>query len=358
MDDRTTLLDIANYCDLSKSTVSRVLNGNAGNFRIATETVDRVLHTAKKLNYRPNRLARAINNRRTHLIGISFPKHPAGDVVKERKLAHDHRIMGVALSAITQHPLFEKEKYDLVFHGRYELSDDSLPENDMKEDLLDGMIYFTPSSKHLEFLKTLNENIPLVLLGDMQELRSSVICVDINNRKMAQKATEHLLSIGRKNIMVLVPELILSTYCIQDRLSGYRDALHAAGLKENPDLIRLVRNDEKVVSEFIMNCSSLEHVDAIFCLSDEIAKLCMDPLQERGFKIPEDIALMGFSGFDLFSEKANKLSTIKIPIHAMACRAVEHLLAVLENKTPYKPGFYEVPAELVIRESTVKPGQT
>ncbi len=158
--------------------------------------------------------------------------------------------------------------------------------------------------------------------------------------------------------MVLVPELILSTYCIQDRLSGYRDALHAAGLKENPDLIRLVRNDEKVVSEFIMNCSSLEHVDAIFCLSDEIAKLCMDPLQERGFKIPEDIALMGFSGFDLFSEKANKLSTIKIPIHAMACRAVEHLLAVLENKTPYKPGFYEVPAELVIRESTVKPGQT
>jgi len=357
MDDRTTLLDIATYCNLSKSTVSRVLNGNAGNFRIATETVEKVLHTAKKLNYRPNRLARAINNRRTHLIGISFPKHPADDVAKERKLANDHRIMGVALSAITQHPLFEEKKYDLVFHGRDELSDQSLSENDMKEDLLDGMIYFTPSSKHLEFLKTTNENIPLVILGDMQALHSSVICVDINNRKMAQKATEHLLSIGRKNIMVLVPELILSTYCIQDRLNGYRDALHAAGLKENPDLIRLVRNDEKIVSDFIHNSASLEQVDAIFCLSDDIAKLCLDPLQERGFNIPEDIAVMGFSGFDLFSEKANKLSTVRIPIHAMAYSATEHLLAVLENKTPYKPGFYEVPAELLIRESTVKSEQ-
>jgi len=66
---------------------------------------------------------------------------------------------------------------------------------------------------------------------------------------------------------------------------------------------------------------------------------------------------MGFSGFDLFSEKANKLSTVKIPIHAMAYSATELLLAVLEKKTPYKPGFYEVPPELLIRESTVNPGQ-
>ena len=83
--------------------------------------------------------------------------------------------------------------------------------------------------------------------------------------------------------------------------------------------------------------------------------LCIDPIRERGFRIPEDIAVMGFNGFDLFSDKAHILSTVKIPIYAMAQRATEHLLAVLENKRPYKPGFYEVPTELIIRESTVRP---
>ena len=350
MDDRTTLLDIATQCNLSKSTVSRVLNGNAGNFRISPATVEKVLRTAKKLNYRPNRLARAITNRRTHLIGLSFPKYAADDIVKERELAHNHRIMGIIFSAITQHPLFKN--YDLVFHSRCELSETPLTEDDMKQDLLDGIIYSTPSAKHLEFLKMVNENIPLVLLGDMQELHNSVICVDINNRKMAKKATEHLLSIGRKNILLLVPEADLSAYCIQDRIDGYHDALQAAGLKANPDLIHILRSDEKSVSGFILSSSTLDQVDAILCLTDYIAMFCMDPLQERGLRIPEDIALMGFDGIDLFSKKARGLSTVKTPFHAMAHSATEHLLAVLENKTPYKPGFYEVPTELLIREST------
>ena len=63
---------------------------------------------------------------------------------------------------------------------------------------------------------------------------------------------------------------------------------------------------------------------------------------------------MGFNGIDLFSEKASRLSTVKIPFHQMAYKATEKLLEVLEGQTPYTPGFYEVPAELVIRESTVK----
>ena len=350
METRTTLQDIAKQLNLSKSTVSRVLNGNAGNFRIAPSTVEKVLHTAKNLNYRPNRLARAINSRRTHLIGLSFPKYAADDTDKEVQFANNHRIMGVIFSAITQHPLFKN--YDLVFHSRCELSETPLAEDDMKQDLLDGIIYSTPSAKHLEFLKMVNENIPLVLLGDMQELHSSVICVDINNRKMAKKATEHLLSIGRKNIMLLIPEADLSAYCIQDRIDGYHDALQAAGLKENPDLTHILRSDEKSVSEFIMTHSSLDQVDAILCLTDYIAMFCMDSLREKGLRIPEDIALMGFDGIDLFSEKAKGLSTVKTPFHAMAHSATEHLLAVLENKVPYTPGFYEIPTELVIREST------
>ncbi|QHI70069.1 substrate-binding domain-containing protein [Tichowtungia aerotolerans] len=73
---------------------------------------------------------------------------------------------------------------------------------------------------------------------------------------------------------------------------------------------------------------------------------------------PEDIALMGFNGIDLFSEKAARLSTVKIPFYQMAYKATEKLLEVLEGQKPYTPGFYEVPAELVIRESTFRTNET
>ena len=245
------------------------------------------------------------------------------------------------------------KNYDLVLHNRDEHTDLPLDENEFQRDLLDGMIYSTPSFKHQEFFKTITKDIPLVLMGDIEELHDSVICVDISNRKMARQAAEHLLSIGRKKIMLLVPEATLSAVCIQDRINGVRDALNAAGISDNPDLTRIIRANEDVVADFLRTSTSINQVDAILCLTDELAMLCMDPLEQRGLRIPEDIALMGFNGIDLFSEKAARLSTVKIPFHQMAYEATEKLLEVLENKKPYTPGFYEIPAELVIRESTV-----
>jgi len=351
-DTRTTLQDIADHCGLSRSTVARVLNGNAGNFRIAVKTIERVQRTAKMLNYRPNRLARAVANRRTHLIGISVPDFSIEDTEKELDMANGHRIMGLIISTITQHPLFEG--YDLVAHPRIEYKNRSFTENDMKRDLLDGMIYSTPSEKHQEFIKAINAEIPLILMGDIPELHNDILCVDINNRKMAQQATEHLLSIGRKNIMVLIPDTVFSTCCIQDRLNGYHDALLAAGLKDNPDLVRIIRSDEKSIAEFIASCHSLESVDALLCLTDSLALFCMEPLRKRGYKIPEDVALMGFGGNNLINKNADQLSTVQTPFHTMAYEAAGKLLEVIEGKTPYTPGLHEVQAELLIRSSTVK----
>lgn len=352
LEKRTTLLDIANYCNLSKSTVSRVLNGNAGNFRIAPETVDIVERAAKLLNYRPNRLARAITNRRTHLIGISFPKYTTGDIAEEKTFANEHRIMGLIFSSISQHPFFSK--YDLVIHTRNEHQDAPFDSEDLKQDLLDGIIYSNPSEKHIEFFKMLANDIPLVIMGDVPQLRKEVICVDINNRKMAARATEHLISTGRKNIMLLVPESVITAYCIQDRINGYRDALKQAGLKENPDLTRIVRCDPKIIADFILTSPTINHIDAIFGLTDDVATLCIDPLKKRGIRIPDDIAIMGFNGSDLFNEKSLYISTVRIPFREIAMKATDKLLSVLENVNPYEPGFYEVAAELLIRESTVK----
>jgi DNA-binding LacI/PurR family transcriptional regulator len=160
---RTTLQDIADHCELSRSTVARVLNGNAGKFRIAAATTEKVQLAAQKLNYRPNRLARAVNDRRTHLVGISVPMYASDDITQEKKNANNHRITGIIFSAISQHPMFKK--YDLVLHNRDEHADQPLEENEIQRDLLDGIIYSTPSLKHQFFLKTITKDFPLVLLG-------------------------------------------------------------------------------------------------------------------------------------------------------------------------------------------------
>lgn len=350
--ERTTLLDIANYCNLSKSTVSRVLNGNAGNFRIAPQTRDKVLKSAKELNYRPNRLARAINDRRTHLIGMSVSSCTADTPELEMEMADAHRRLGVIFVAITHHPLFRK--YDLVLHNRMEYTGLPMNEIDVEEDLLDGLIYINPSTRDLQFLKTINQTIPTVIIGNIKELHDSVICVDINNREIARQATEHLLSIGRKKIMLLVPEGVLSAYCIQDRIDGYRDAHEAAGLRANPDLTRILRADADTVSDFILGSPAVDQVDAILCLTGRMAEDCLDPLGHRGMNVPGDIALMGFDLSDIYRIRSSRISTIGFPYHAMAYEATERLLSVLENDEPYVPGFYEVPTELIIRESTVK----
>jgi DNA-binding LacI/PurR family transcriptional regulator len=270
----------------------------------------------------------------------------------ERQYANNHRINGIIFSAISQHPMFKK--YDLLMHNRDEQPETLLEGDYSQRDLLDGMIYSTPSEKHKEFFKHINTDIPLVLMGDINELHDSVICVDVDNQKMARQATEHLISIGRRNILLVIPEATLSAICMQERINGYRKALKNAGLPINPDLTRIISSKEKIVSEFVRTSPAMEKIDAILCLTDELAMLCMDPLEDRGLRIPEDIALMGFNGTDLFSEKAARLSTVKIPFRAMAYKATEKLLEVLEGKQPYTPGFYEVPTELVIRESTVK----
>ena len=175
----------------------------------------------------------------------------------------------------------------------------------------------------------------------------------MNNREMAKTATRHLLSLDRKNILVLIPESVSNVDCIHSRLEGYRDALAEAGQPDNPDLTRTLRCKQDLISHYIETSDTFNHIDAIFGLTDEIAALCIEPLQKRGFRIPEDIAIMGFTGSQLFNPTNPPLSTVKTPFGQMAYQATEKLMEVLEGKNPYTPGFYEVPSELVIRESTV-----
>lgn len=348
--NRVTLEDIARYCDVSKATVSRVLNDHLNEFPVSDEMIARVKNAAKQLGYRPNRLARAIRNQRTHLVGLSFI-HIDYKRLTADQIAYENQVMGQFSNVILSHPGFKD--YDLVIHDRIESAGSPLKESDFKSDLLEGMIYLTPSDDHREFLDVASKDFPIVLLGQGSDAEAKVPCIDINNRKMARKAVEHLIGTGRKNIMILIPEKLQHIHCIQDRILGYKDALTAAGLIHSEEQVHTIRSLRKNVKTFFNELQYIDDIDAIFCPSDELAALCIPPLQALGKRIPEDIALCGFDNMPFARHTSPPLTTVHRPTDKQAHAAIDLLLKILNKETPYEPGFHEIETELIIRESTV-----
>lgn len=348
--NRVTLEDIAQKCEVSKATVSRVLNGHLNEFPVSEEMIERVKAAAKELGYRPNRLAQAIRNQRTNLIGLSFI-HIDQQSLTEDQIAYENQVMGQFANCIISHPDFSN--YDLVIHDRVESKDRPLQESDFKSDLLEGMIYLTPSEDHREFLDIASKEFPIVLLGQIDGAEAKVPCIDINNRKMAQNAVNHLIQNNRKNILMLIPEKLQHISCIQDRIKGYHDALDGAKIPRSDQRTQIVRSLKDKVETLLSSSDITEGIDAIFCPTDDLAALCIPALKALGKNIPEEIAVIGFDDLPISQHTSPPLSTVHRPADKQAHAAIDLLLKILKKEIPYEPGFHEIETNLIIRESTV-----
>ncbi|MFA6173351.1 MAG: LacI family DNA-binding transcriptional regulator [Kiritimatiellales bacterium] len=349
--DRITLDDISRYCNVSKATVSRVLNNKLKEFPVSEEMILKVKNAAQHLGYRPNRLARAVRSQRTNLIGLSFI-HIDYQSLPPDQIAYENQVMGEFTNIILSHPGFKE--YDLVIHDRNEDPANPLRESDFKTDLLDGMIYLTPSENHTEFLDIASPEFPIVLLGYTPGAEQKVPCVDINNRKAAQLAVEHLIHGGRKKILMLIPEKLQHLCCIQERLLGYKDALAANQLTSPSEFIRTVRCLPEAVSGFLRELRCLDEIDAIFCPQDELAALCIRTIQALGKRVPEDIAIIGFDDTTIAQHTTPALSSVHRPVEKQAHEAIDLLLKIMKKEIPYAPGFHEIDTRIIVRDSTVK----
>jgi len=347
---RVTLQDIASHCGVHKGTVSRVLNGRLDKFPVSKETIQRVHDAVKELDYKPDWMARAISNQCTYSIGLSFIHTDIKDLTPDRAI-EVNQLLGQFSNIILSHPGFED--YDLVLHGRKELAGLPLKPRDFKADRLDGMIYLIPSDDHTEFLDVASQEFPIVLIGQVAGAEEKVPCIDINNREMGKQAVEHLIGLGRRNILMLTPEKLQHINCIQDRRQGYRDALAENEIQVSDKFIRTVHCLKDHVKDFFEDLPGLEEVDAIFCATDDLAMFCLEPLKALGYRIPEDIALIGFGNDPICQHTSPALSSVQRHAEEIEYTAIDLLLKILNKETPYEPGFHEIETEVVIRESTM-----
>jgi LacI family transcriptional regulator len=337
---KTTIQDIARKLNITASTVSRALNNN---LNISVATKELVKKTAKELGYQPNHIAAALRNGKSHIIGIIIP-------------TADRTFFASVVRGVEE--VADRTDYKVIVSHSY----DSLKTEIKKIDALlsarvDGIIASIGKStdEFSHFQKVMDKGIPL-LLFDRTTDELDVSQVGIDDRLGAYKITEHLILQGCKRIAHFTSPLKINIY--KERLRGYTEALNDYGLPFEQELV--LENDMQVEGgrESMRTLLKLDKIpDAIFSSSDFGAMGAMQVLKSRKIKIPEEVALAGFSNEPFTSFTDPTLTTVDQQSFTMGNVVADLFFGQL--KTGVKRNISQkivLTPELVIRQSSLKHG--
>jgi len=332
----TTIHDIAKRLKLSASTVSRALKNNPV---ISEGTRNLVKRIADEMGYRPNILAANLRTKRTNTIGVIVPlinRHFFSSVISGIEEVAYNR--GFAVTISQSNDKFDKEcKIAQTFFANR----------------VDGLIVSigmeTNSFDHLKLFS--ERKIPIVFFDRVvDEIEAHKIVVD--DYGGGYRVTQHLISQGAKTIAHIGGPLLLKIY--ENRQKGYCDALKDAGLKVDESLIinNSLTGEEgtKAIQKIMQNQVK---PDGIFCANDTSALSVIIYLKQNGIKVPEDIAIMGFSN-EPFSEVVTpSISTVKQPGFEMGKKAAQLIIQqiLFDNVDPVFKTIV-MPTELIIRNSS------
>ncbi|GHE38903.1 LacI family transcriptional regulator [Streptomyces griseoaurantiacus] len=333
MDVRVSLKDVAAHAGVSIKTVSNVVN----NYQHVTPAMrERVQRSIDILGYRPNLAARHLRKGRTGVIALALPElgNPyfaeLAAAVIDAAVEHDYIVL-------LDHTGGRREQEILVSQG-------------FRARVIDGLI-LSPIELEAEDLRD-RENVPLVLLGERDyDLPYDHIAID--NVAAARDAVRHLISLGRRNVAFIGARNGRSEPA-QLRVRGWREELRAAGLPADEGLVAATDGwghaDGAAAMARILD--SGRQPDAVFAYDDPMAIGAMRVLHERGLRVPEDVAVVGFDDVIEGRFGAVTLTSISPDKEAIGRLAVESVLARLNGDTR-PPLRVSADYRLVERESTL-----
>ncbi|NLW55233.1 MAG: LacI family transcriptional regulator [Firmicutes bacterium] len=334
----TTLKKVAEYAGVSTSTVSRVI---AGKPYVKEETRQRVLKAVQELSYSPNILAKSLKVGRTNTIALMVPsiQNQMFPIVT-RGVEDTARKHGYTVILCNTDENIEVEKeYIRKLQNRW----------------IDGFIVCSmlPDSDHIRKLKA--DGFPVVLTS--RYYGDSIDAVIIDNYRAAYEAVSYLIITGHKKIAIALGRRQLSLY--QQRLEGYLDALKDHGL---PIDERLIMNETNGTNSFYELTQKLLDgpviPDAIFATSDPKAIVVVRAIKDRGFRIPEDISVLGIDNIEMSAFMEPPLTTVSQPLYEMGALAAKKLIDLIDHKNkseePPAPVVDVLETELIIRKSTAR----
>lgn len=330
-----TIKDVAERAGVSASTVSHVINDTR---RVSDASRAAVMRAMQDLNYQPNRLARSLRNRRTQTLGILLPNNanPFFAQVLEgiESAAYDHGY-NVILGNANDDPARELAYLDILLSKQ-----------------VDGVVLVSTGANRaaLDFLAARTK--PVVMVDRAPGAGYNDFQVDTvftENQHGGVLATQHLIDLGHRRIGCIGgPSLINSS---ADRVVGYRQALAAAGISEDPELIVSGNFEHESGYRACQQLLALaEPPTAIFVSNDLMAVGALCAIHEAGLRVPDDLSVVGYDDIPLASFTVPRLTTIAQPAGELGARAVDLLVKRLAVK-PATACHERLPVRLVERDS-------
>lgn len=328
---RVTIGDVARHAGVSVATVSKVVNDRYG---VSPATVARVQQVVAELGYESSLVARSLRGTPTRVIGI---------LVAEFEPFSTEILKGASEAALgTGYEL-------LAFSGALGRADSVGWEHRslarLAGTLVDGAILVTPT------VVDPRQTIPVVAI-DPHTGPAGPPTIDSDNLAGGRTATEHLLGLGHRRIGLLAGRPDLESSHLRER--GYREALDAAGIAFDPDLVRVGSYRAEQASSPARELLTLpERPTAIFAANDLSALRTIEVARELGLRVPEDLSVIGFDDIPEAAAATPPLTTVAQPLHRMGAEALRLVLDLLEGRE--REPHLRLPTSLVTRASTAPP---
>jgi len=340
---KPTIYEVARAAGVSRQTVSRVLNDRPD---VSSETRKRIKEIIEELDYQPSAIARSLSLKKTYTFGV---------VTAGLKYIGPSR----TLSGITREA--EELGYGLLLKELASFSANNVSPllQWFKSHHVDGIIWAAPEiGDNRNWFSGLSTeiNIPIIFLT--MEKRKAISIVAIDNYSGGRMATEHLLSLGRKNIGHISGPL--DWWEARERKRGWEDALSAVDIQPD-DQMWFEGNWSSKSGKFAMSAlqKKFSEMDAVFVGNDQMALSVLQTAWETGIKVPDDLAVIGFDGIPEAEFYSPPLSTIYQNQDEIGRTAVQELIRLvdegLDDGQEIKPRHITIQPELIVRQSTSIP---
>ncbi len=335
MTKRVTLKNIADTLNISMMTVSRALNNSSN---VDEKTRKAVLKTARELGYFPNHIAKSLVVSKTQTIGVVVPEIT-------------HSFFPDAIKGIEE-IAYQAGYHIMLTHSAEDASREISAIETLASRRVDGILAsVAQSDTEYQIYKQVIDMGLHVVFFDRCVYNIGASCVSINDKESAYKITEHLIKHRYKKISHLRGPLSISI--AKERLNGFKKALKK--YKINYDKKLIVESGFHEEGGYSAMKKMLEHPPkdwprAVVAVNDPAAFGAMKAIREKGLRIPQDIAIVGFSD-DIRAElMPTPLTTVRQPAYEVGKAAAQKLIAHIENKKDNVENL-TVKTELVIRRS-------
>jgi DNA-binding LacI/PurR family transcriptional regulator len=329
--DNITISQIAEIANVSKTTVSRVINKKPD---VSVKTREKIEGIIKQYDFTPNAFASAIHSKKSDTVGLVIP-YDENYVFSNPYYSEIIRGVSSELKRARRHLMLVYSK-----------------DNDfttlIRQKRVDGIIIVSPGRNHIPIIERLLEmDVPIVSTSRIPDI-SEVHCVALDDYKGACMAVGHLASLGHRRIgFINGPKTLASS---MDRLKGYRDILGRHSISYDETIV--INGDTSIESGYSIMHELLkdQSLTAVFAASDLMAIGAIRAITEYGLQVPHDISIVGFDDMPFSAYLNPPLTTIRQEAYKRGRTSGKMLIDLFAGKKVKMRS--ELPVELIVRNST------